>query len=319
MQLSTGILVAALLGANPAPQAPAQGPAPKAQVTAAPKAQAAAAPAAQSSATPASGSCCSGGASGGNCATGPEHDEHDHARYGMNPYASEDAWKEFVRRQFSDQPERSETVDPDPFGFSLYRGARPEPMGEQTLINGARMAIASLIVEDPPRMVGNYYMDAIQRDGHFPITGDVPDVPGMTYISFRPEGSHNLKTITLVPHGSGTVILASVGNPEDMLQSPSMPDDIPLPPKVELPSAIQQLEPGQASRSASFVVHESTVEQVRAFYRQELPRRGFVVVPDAEALPGVETWQKRNTLLAISVQPHTEPSSVAVSLMWLEQ
>ena len=61
------------------------------------------------------------------------------------------------------------------------------------------------------------------------------------------------------------------------------------------------------------------MEQVRAFYRQELPRRGFAVVPDADALPGVETWQKRNTLLAISVQPHSEPSSVAVSLMWLEQ
>ncbi len=40
-----------------------------------------------------------------------------------------------------------EPPDPDPFSFSVYRGLRPEPMGEQTIINGAKMHIATLIVD----------------------------------------------------------------------------------------------------------------------------------------------------------------------------
>jgi hypothetical protein len=270
------------------------------------------------------GACCGGGSGGGSCGAVAEPGKDPvaaHRANGHDPYASDESWRSFVREVMSQGPlEAPDAPDADLFGFSVYRGVRPEPMGAQTLINGARMEIASLIVEDPPRVVTKFYLQSLERLGIVPLQGEVEEVPGMTYMSFRPQGSKNLKTITLVPHGSGTVILASVGNPEELIEGRStLPDGVPLPPKAELPSAIQQLEAGQSSRSTFFLVRESSVENVHSFYRKELVQRGFVPVSMKDGLPGMESYQKGNTLLAISAQPHTEAATVAVGLMWLDQ
>ncbi|MFY0529395.1 hypothetical protein ACN28I_41600 [Archangium gephyra] len=274
-------------------------------------------------AAPAGGSCCNGGAGGGSCGAAAEPGMDPlaaHRANGHDPYASEESWRTFVREVMSSAPPPEEPADADLFAFSVYRGVRPEPMGSQTLINGARMEVASLIVEDPPRMVTNFYLDALERQGIAPIQGRVDEVPGMTYLSFRPPGSKNLKTLTFVPHGEGTVILASVGNPEELIEGRStLPDDVPLPPKAEMPSAIQQLEPGMASRSAFFLVRESSVARVQSFYREELLKRGFVPVQVKDGLPGLENYQKGSSMLSISAQPHTEAATVAVGLLWLEE
>lgn len=285
-------------------------PPPKPEAVA--KALAATQPTPSANASTVPGSCCGGG-SGKGC-------DANKAK-GLNPYASEENWREFVSRVCSEpDPNPPEPQDPDPFAFSTFRGVRLEPMGTQTLINGARMAIASIIVDEPPHVVLKYYRDALAKAGNALIFGQVEEVPGMTYVSFRPEGSKNLKTITLVPHGEGTVILASVGNPEELIEGrPSLPEDVPLPPNSELPTAIQQLEPGLASRSAVFVVRDSTVENVQAFYRQELLRRGFTPVTVQDALPGMESYQKGNMLLSLTAKPHSEPSTVAVGMLWLDQ
>lgn len=296
MQLSMGIVVAGLLVASPGPTGTA--PAPSAQVT------------------EAGGSCCAvpGTGNGGACAQPwPGHEYHP-TETSIPLNATEEEWKAWVAQRFAEPKE--EPPDPDPFRFSIYKGQRTEPMGEQTLINGARMAMASLIVEDPPHVVAKTYHEAFLRMGMVPITGDVPDEPGMRYVSFRPPGSKNLKTVTLVPHGPGTIILASVGNPEELLeQKPLLPNDVPVPPNAEAPSTIQQLEPGMSARSAFFMVRGSSPEQVRAFYRQELPRHGFTPVESGEA----DNYARPGMLLSISAVPHNEPGASGVSLVWFEE
>lgn len=275
--------------------------------------------ASQSEKTASGGSCC-GGSGGGSCADAPKPGEAPGQK--LNPFASEENWKEFVRQTFAAPPpeEEEEPLDLDPFAFGVYRGVRPEPMGTQTLINGASMEIASLIVEDPPHVVMKFYERALEKAGISQIKGQVEEVPGMIYLSFRPRGSKKLRTITLVPHGEGTVILVSVANPEELIEGrPALPDNLPLPPNAEFPTAIQQLEPGLASRSALFVVRDSSVEKVNAFYREELLRRGFEPVTVQDGLPGMESYQKGPLLLSISAKPHTEPSSVAVGLLWIEE
>ncbi|QRK08214.1 hypothetical protein JQX13_51225 [Archangium violaceum] len=268
------------------------------------------------------GSCCDG-SGGGSCgsATQPAHDALHSDTDAPSPLASEETWREFVRKVYEEEPEpEAEPPDADPFAFSVYRGVRPEPMGSQTLINGARMDIATLIVEDPPHMVMNFYREAMVKAGLHYIVGRVDEVPGMTYLSFRPAGSQNMKTVTLVPHGAGTVILASVGNPEELIQGrPPLPRDVPLPPNAEMPTAIQQMEPGLASRSSLFVVRDSSVQKIQAFYREELTRRGFVPVTVQDGLPGMESYQKGSTLLSISAKPHSDPTAVAVGILWLDQ
>ena len=96
--------------------------------------------------------------------------------------------------------------------------------------------------------------------GFRPMVGNVPHSPrGLRYLSFRPAGSKNLKTVTLVPNRAGTVILASVGNPENILiQKPQLPDGLPVPPNSQAASSIQQMEPGSTSRSAFFLVKDTS-------------------------------------------------------------
>ncbi len=232
---------------------------------------------------------------------------------------SDAEWSEFIRRKLAEaQREPPEPVDPDPFAFSLYRGMRPEPMGEQTLINGARMEIAQLIVPDAPHEVEKAYYETFERMGFRPLAAEIPNTRGVRYLSFRPTGSKKLKTVTLVPNGSGTVILASVGNPEELLvKKPELPGGLPVPPNAEAASTIQQTEPGAATRTAFFVVKDTTPEVVREFYRQELSQRGYSPVPHS-AQEGSESYEKGGMLLSLSARPHTEPNTVAVSLVWLQ-
>jgi hypothetical protein len=261
--------------------------------------------------------------SGGSCATCGAADEGGTCtapQAGTLQEISDEEWREFVRRKIAEQDApKPEPVDPDPFAFSVYQGKRPEPMGEQTIINGAKMQIASLIVPDSQQTVAQEYYETFERMGFRPLVGEVPNTRGVRYLSFRPTGSQKLKTITLVPHGQGTIILASVGNPEDMLtKKPELPGEVPVPPRSEAASVIQQMEPGTSSRSAFFLVRESTPGSVRTFYRRELAQRGFSPVQAGEGQQESDSFEKNGMMVSISAKPHTEPGAVAVSLIWFQ-
>jgi hypothetical protein len=296
LQLSLAITLAALLAASP------QKPAGKAAALPTPRPDAV------------GGSCCAVPGKGGSCAQAyPGHEPHAWST-DLPVFNSDEEWLAYVANRFAEP--REEPPDADPFAFSVYRGQRPEPMGSQTLINGARMAVASLLVEDPPHVVEKFYHEAFLRMGMVPINGDVPQEPGMRYVSFRPPGSSNLKTVTLVPRGHGSIILASVGNPEELLTPRTgLPDDVPLPPRAEAPTVIQQLETGMSARSAFFKVPGTSAQQVRDFYRRELSRQGFTPTESGEA----DNYERPGLLLSISAVSHTEPGAAGVSLVWFEE
>jgi len=298
--LRKAFILAALLGAAPA----LAGNPPATSSPAAVQAQAA------ESSADAAGTCTAcgtPGAAGGAC-TAPE-----------GAQISDEEWREFVRRKLAEETApKVEPVDPDPFAFSAFRGKRPEFMGEQTIINGAKMRVASLIVPDSQQTVAQFYYEVFEKMGYRPLVGEIPNTRGVRYLSFRPQGSQNLKTITLVPHGPGTIILASVGNPENMLvKKPELPGEVPVPPRSEAASVIQQVEPGTASRSAFFLVREATPESVREFYRKEMSQRGFAPLKTADA-QGSDAFEKNGMMVTISAKPHTEPGAVAVSLIWFQ-
>ncbi len=304
--LRPGILTAALLLASPVLSA-GKGGAPALPLPA------------TGQAAPAAGSCCANpggvGAGTGTCAAGTDATPHPGADEEFRQATqSEDAWKAYVRKKFAEQ--KTEPPDPDPFAFSVYQGTRPEPMGTQTLINGAKMEVSSLIVNDPLAVVEKAYYEAFVRAGFVPIAGDVVKADGVRFVSYRPYGSRNLKTVTLVPNGRGTIILASVGNPEELIEKkPQLPADVPVPPNAEMPSTIQQVEGNMATRSAFLFVRDTSPEQVREFYRRELPRLGFRPTDSGEA----DNYEKGGLLLSISPSPAPEPGSSAVSILWFEQ
>ncbi|KFE66466.1 hypothetical protein [Hyalangium minutum] len=309
MLLKSFTLAAALLVAAPS-FAGGAASAPAASVS-----KASAAPAAAASSQPPAaegGSCSACGApgGGGTCAA---------PQPGTASQMSDEEWKAHVAKQFAAaQEEQPEPPDPDPFSFSVYRGLRPEPMGEQTIINGAKMNIATLIVDDAPAVVEKAYFETFERMGFRPLVGNVPHSPGVRYLSFRPTSSKNLKTVTLVPNRTGTVILASVGNPENILiQKPQLPDGLPVPANAQAASSIQQMEPGATSRTAFFLVKDASPESVREFYRKQLPQHGYAPM-GGSAQQDSETYEKNGGLLTLTAKSHTEPNTVAVSLVWLQ-
>ncbi|HVG63241.1 MAG TPA: hypothetical protein VNA24_32050 [Hyalangium sp.] len=253
------------------------------------------------------GACTACGDGAGNCAVTQVEE------------ISDEEWKAFIRKKLAESlEEKPEPVDPDPFAFSAYRGRRPEPMGSQTIINGGKMEIATLIVPDPPHVVARTYYEVFERMGFRPLVGDVPRSPGVRYLSFRPTGSKKLKTVTLVPSRAGTVILASVGNPEDLLvKKPELPGGLPVPANSQAGSSIQQVEQGTAAQSSFFVVRDSTPEQVREFYRRELARMGYAPL-EHSAQQGSESFEKGGAMLTLSARPDKNPNNVAVSLVWLQ-
>lgn len=310
MLLKSFILAAAVLVAAPsfAGEAPGASPAPASKAPASPAAAVSSQPPAAQGGTC---SACGAPGGGGTCAA---------PQPGLASQMSEEDWKAYLAKKFAETQEEQqlEPPDPEPFSFSVYRGLRPEPMGEQTIINGAKMNIATLIVEDAPEVVEKAYFETFERMGFRPLVGNVPHSPGVRYLSFRPTGSKNLKTVTLVPNRTGTVILASVGNPEDILvKKPELPDGIPVPPNAQASSTIQQMEPGSTSRTAFFLVKDATADSVREFYRKELPQRGYAPVANGTQQDS-ETFEKNGGLLTLSAKSHTEPNTVAVSLVWLQ-
>ncbi|HYH94532.1 hypothetical protein [Hyalangium sp.] len=274
--------------------------------------------ASQLSAQEASAAAQSSGAQGGTC-TACTSGGGDTCSVSQAETIPDEEWKEFIRKKLAEsQVAKPEPVDPDPFSFSVYRGRRPEPMGTQTIINGGKMEIATLIVPDPPDVVVQAYYEVFSRMGFRPLVGNVPHSPGVRYLSFRPTGSKKLKTVTLVPSKSGTVILASVGNPEELLvKKPELPGGLPVPPNAQAAATIQQMESGTSSQSSSFVVRASTPEEVREFYRRELARLGYGPVAHS-AQQDSESFEKAGVILTLSAKPEKNSNNVVVSLIWLQ-
>lgn len=232
---------------------------------------------------------------------------------------TEQDWKAFVQQQLAamDKP-HLEPVDPDPFAFSTYKGVRPEPMGEQTIINGSKMRIASLVVEEPPHVVEGEYMRMYDAQKVPAFRGEVPNTRGVRYLAFRPTGSKNLKTITLIPRGRGTVVLASIGDPSRMLLRQSdLPAGVPLPDNATAAASIAQTESGARSHTSSYVIRGTTVEQVRAFFRQELVKQGFTGREGAGP-GGVDAYERGTLQLSVSAQPAQEAGAVTLSVVWIE-
>lgn len=250
--------------------------------------------------------CCTAGGAGQGCAPGAASEGQ------AGPYRDAETWREHMRQQLASPPAHVEPPDPDPFAFSTFRGVRPEPMGSETLIGGAVMRIASLTVDLPPHEVERYYLDSFAKAQVAPMRGVIPNTRGVRYLSYRPPGSKNLKTLTLIPAGPGTVVMASVGDPSPMVESPRV--DFPRPPGAERGVYIQQSEGGAANRTHTFRVRGVTAPQVRDFYRRELAARGFSREQGgAEA----ETFTNGPNLVSISLHADREPGAVVVNVVWL--
>jgi len=210
----------------------------------------------------------------------------------------------------------AEPPDPDPFGFGSYRGRRPQYM-DTSVVNGATLAIAHLLTDDPPEQVLLTYREQFKRAKVVLVEGAPEEAPGMRYLSFRPEGSKRLKTVTLLPHGKGTMILVSVGDPSPMLDPSSLGLDLPMPRGAGQVVQSTQGEGGR-QRHASFEVRGLFPTAVMQFYEDEMPRRGYrrgQLVEGAVGSPLTFTRGEEQVTITATSAPTTGSSRVTV--MWI--
>ena len=204
----------------------------------------------------------------------------------------------------------------DPFAFGTYQGRRPQYM-DTSVVNGARMAIAHLEVKDPPHVVLEWYRRELLQRG-LPVIEGSPK-RGMRYLSFRPKGSAQLRTVTLLPKGRGTLILVSIGDPSPMFRAPAQRQfDLPMPNGAGPMITSRQGEAG-TQLHGSFEVTGMGPDVVRAFYEAELPRRGYQREAWAEGPPGPVTWRRDREQLTLHVLPTTDPTTARVSILWTRE
>ena len=203
-----------------------------------------------------------------------------------------------------------EPPDPDPFGFGTYRGLRAEPM-QDAVINGARFQIASLILKEPPDVVIQTYRAQLKQAGITPIEGAPPEGHGMRYLSFHPENSRRLRTLTVIPQGGGTVVLVSVGDPRPMLEQPKDANvDLPIPPGAGqlITTSFGIVKPDE--RHAFFEVDGLSPSAVVAFYVEEMPKRGFKRLTEQPKVGARIFFKRPGDLWTVAV---TEGPSVGTS------
>lgn len=210
-----------------------------------------------------------------------------------------------------------EPPDPDPFGFGTYRGQRPQFM-DVAVVNGARMAISHLLSRDPPDVVYDWYKTELQKQGVGLIVG-MPQ-PGIRYVSFRPPGSKKLKTLTILPHGRGTLILVSVGDPSPLFKPTGDRLDLPMPPGAGPMVSSTLGEAGPNRRHATFEVTGLAPSSVRRFYEDALPRRGYQREPfTGEDEGGLLMFTRGSEQLSLTAVPAETPNSSRVTLLWIRE
>jgi hypothetical protein len=213
-----------------------------------------------------------------------------------------------------------EPPDPDPWSFSEYKRQRPQFL-DFAHVNGARFAMAQLDVKDPPEEVLKTYRTQLALAGITAMEGAPEEGHGMHYLSFRPPGSHNLKTITLLPHGPGTLILASIGDPSPMLKPDLDGDHFPRPPGAEamVRTALGEAATGQ-QRQGTFVVHGLRPQAVLQFYAEVLPESGYQLADPLEENPyGPLTFDGGRERITVSAAPDVNDGDSRVSVLWLPE
>ncbi len=211
--------------------------------------------------------------------------------------------------------------DVSPFVFAALDGRYPQPLGDATLINGKVTFVAELETPLSQNATLDFYKRQFSENDIHPGVGAPEGEGGPIYLTFLGEDKKSLNTITLVPHGTGTLVLASIGEVAPLDKAATLPEGLPHPSGVEHVNSNEVIDGRTREQSITFRVKETPLEAFKKSYQHELEQLGFSVDGDVPRGTDADVWRasfrREGETLAVTAKPMPQTKDVWVDLLWI--
>jgi hypothetical protein len=206
------------------------------------------------------------------------------------------------------------------FDFGVLQGHEPMAIGDETVINGSVMRMATLFVPLPAMEVIRRYNIQLHNNGVMAIYGQPLGPDGPLYLTFHQARSNVRRTITVLPHGQTSTVLLSVGDPSTMQEHvDSIPAALPHPAGAKS-VIVDEIHDGASRQTdVAFQWPKNTVPSAKQYYVQELIKGGFRPEQSTWNADKTDSWHQaferggENLVVALDKQN----DGVQVSMLWI--
>jgi hypothetical protein len=212
------------------------------------------------------------------------------------------------------RPARAEAGRPsratDDLGYGRHSEVGEISVGDSLEVNGQPMQISIFYTSDAPGRVAQFYAEAFAARGVLPI---LSADPGYQHVAgFDPrDGLERFITALAQPDGQ-TLVLIGITNPRrpPRFTRGAEGAGFPVPRENRAFLGYRSSDAGAQAESGQYVSSLPAAE-VLAFYRRELPARGWSERP-ADGSPALAVFARGGSTLSVAVQALEEKAGSAV-------
>lgn len=197
---------------------------------------------------------------------------------------------------------------------ALSYGPRGEggeiPVGDSLEVNGQPMQLSLFYTPDPPRQVVQFYAEAFRAREVMPLIAAEPELAHVS--GFDPRDGLQ-RFISALPQPDGqTLVMVGVTDPRHppRFAKAAAEAGLPVPREHRAYLGYRSGDQGAQAETGQYL-SSLPAGEVLAFYRRELPARGFEErVQDGS--PGLAVFAKRGSVLSVAAQSLDEEKGCAV-------
>jgi hypothetical protein len=198
----------------------------------------------------------------------------------------------------------------DPLSYGRGQQSGEIPVGDALEVNGQAMQLSLFYTPDPPSKVADFYAREFRSRGVMPIVAAEHDI---THVSgFDPvDGLQRFVNALAQPDGH-TLVMVGVANPRrpPRLTMSAGEGSLPVPVEHRGYLGYRSDDDGRHAQVGQYVSPLSGSDLL-AFYRRELPARGFTE-REQDGSPGFVVFAKGGSVLSVAVQALDEKRGSAV-------
>jgi hypothetical protein len=208
------------------------------------------------------------------------------------------------------------------FDFGVLGGHEPLPLGDESVINGAPMRIATLPVGLPADEVLRRYSEQLRLNGVAAMTGQFQGKQGPHYLTFLPQGSSARRTIIIFPEGEMSTVVFSVGDPGRMAENTAaIPAGLPHPDAV-VGVVVDETRDGMKRQTdVAFTWPKHGVPEAKQYYQAELKKSGFRTQSSTwnNDAPGAyhQNFARGTENLGLTLDKDPDGDGVRVGMLWI--
>ena len=184
------------------------------------------------------------------------------------------------------------------------------PVGDSLEVNGQPMQLSIFYTSDAPQRVVAFYADAFRARGVMPILSANPEIARVSGFDPR-DGLQRFINALGQPDGQ-TLVVVGVTNPRrpPRFSEGAQEAGFPVPAENRGYLGYKSSDASAEAESGQYVSSLAPAE-VLAFYRRELPARGWTERPQ-EGSASFAAFAKAGSLLSVGVQALGEKGGAAV-------